>query len=164
MPRTETSPQHSPLLSPWLQDCPQLSFCTDPSPLLAPGTIHCFLWFGFPSLGRVSSPAQQGGNALHAATQNPHPLHSCFSLLFFLLFHSSLIYYFPFSPSKPPQAPSDIPQQTILPLPLPHPCLLLLLLSWLGVWAAGTKSGHAKSHPAPFHTFDSSFPTFPVQT
>lgn len=49
--RAESSSQCSLLLSP----CPSsvLEFCTHPSPLLAPGTIHCFLCFGFPSLGHV---------------------------------------------------------------------------------------------------------------
>lgn len=153
----ELRAESSPLLSPCPQLCAGVLHPSSPSAGSWHHPLLPLLWF--------SKPWPCGDAPTHSP--QPQPLHSCFSLLLFLLFHSSFIFFFfSLSPSKPPQAPSDIPLQTIYsPTPIaPSQPSAPAFLSWLcclgrrdQVWARQTPS-------VPFHTFDSSFPSSPVQT
>lgn len=143
-----------------------LESCTHPSPLLAPSTAS----FGLVLQALATCPALPSGEGMspccwRCSHTQPQPLPQ---LLFspFLPFVSFLFYFFSLSPSKPPQASSDIPLQTIYsPTPIaPSQPSAPAFLSWLSVWVVGTKPGHAKPRSVPFHTFDSSFPSSPVQT
>lgn len=122
-----------------------LEFCTHPPPLLAPGTIHCFLCFGFPSLGHVEM--------LPHTALSPSLFTAAFLSFSFFCFTPLLFsFFFPFPQASHHRLLQTFPCKLfILPLPLPHPNLLLLL-SCLGcvVWVVGTKSGHAKPHQCHF--------------
>lgn len=140
---------------------PVLSFCADPQrralprarqpPLgswprpLRPLVLFSKSWPPCPA-----PPAHGGEEALFvllrdAATRSPrsawpqHPAASraAFSFFSFFCYCFSFFFFFFLFPSKPPQAPSNIPPKIILPLvcnmfamlklPLPHPNLLRLL-------------------------------------
>lgn len=95
---------------------------------------------------------------------SPSPFHSCFFSPF-LSFVSFLFYFFFSFPQASHHRllqtfPCKLFSHSHCPIPAFCSCFLVLA-ECLGV---GTKSGHAKPHSVAFHTFDSSFPTFPVQT
>lgn len=139
----ELRAESSPLLSPCPQLCAGVLHPSSPSAGSWHHPLLPLLWF--------SKPWPCGDAPTHSP--QPQPLHSCFSLLLFLLFHSSFIFFFfPFPQASYHRLLQPFPCKLfILPLPLPHPNLLLLL-SCLGcvVWVVGTKSGHAKPYQCHF--------------